>query len=1023
MKRKAKRLLALLVCVLTFVGVIAMPVSAATANGESGSLSDNKVSISDVGKILNALSYTEYIEKYSSEVKDTTGITDVVIDVLNDIDPNGTSEGVYKPITNKVTTDENGNEVTETVYHVGKTNVIEIAETGKITWKFTVPVTGFYTIEIPYCQTLDGKTTSIERVLSINGEIPFSEARSIVMQKVWKYDYTTVDGKDSFKQDGNGNDIRPSVSPDPKWVVHTLQDPKGYHTEAFEFFFKAGENTITLESTREPVVLDNIVLRPSSSNYVPTYEEYVAKHGAIADNIPSAGMQIIEAEHTTNTSSVTIYPLQDRTSSITSGLTGPQSAKVQKYNIAGGTQWSNVGEWITYEVKITESGYYGIGARYKQDLLSGMYVTRKVYIDGELPYKEAARCRFNYSDKWNTGYMNDGNQDLFFYFEAREEPYTIKFEVSLGDMGENLRKISNTLSNLNAAYLEIIKLTGSNPDAGRSYNFARVMPHVLETMMVESINLKKIYNDLTATNLKGENTATLEQLYILLNKMGSDEGEIAGNLETFKTQLGSLGTWINTVSAQPLKVDYYTIQPAKTELPKSEGNFFQSLWYELKMFFYSFIIDYNSLGTEATTVGSGEPVEVWLASGRDQAQVIRSLIDNEFTPETGVSANLKLISGGTLLPSVLAGAGPDVSLMEASSTIIDYALRSAVLPLNQYIEKDSEVLTWFPEMAIVPLTLHDSSVGAAVEYSYYAIPDKLNFSMLFYRKDILAQLELDIPETWDDILAMVPILQYNHMEVGIQNDIYTFIYQSGNEVYKNGGMQINFDDKGVLNAFTRLCNMYTQYSLPTVYDFANRFRTGEMPLGISDYTSCNQLALFASELSGLWGFTELPGYERVDENGESFVDHSAIATVTGCIMLAGCDNGQGAWEFMKWYAGKDCQVAYTNEMVAIQGIAGRHPTANTEAIKEIPWTNEERDAILLQFDQLVGVPNYPGSYYLARYINFAFLAAYNQAKDPADSLLSYTTTINKEITRRRIEFGMDYIDIVTGDKVIVDKKK
>lgn len=1025
MKRKAKRLLALLICALTFIGVIAMPVSAATGKSETGSTSNNKVSISDVGEILNALSYQEYIDKYSPLVNDTTGITDVVIDIIDNIDPAGTSEGVYKPITNKVTTDANGQEVTEPVYHVGKTNVIEVAETGKITWKFNVPVTGFYVIDMPYCQTLDGKTTSIERVFSINGQVPFAEARSIVMQKVWKYDYTIVDGKETFKQDGNGNDIRPSVSPDPKWITHTLQDANGYYVDAFEFYFEAGENTITLESTREPVVLDDIVLRPATSIKIPTYDEYVAMHGAVKDNIPSAGMQIIEAEHVKNTSSVTIYPLQDRTSSITSGLTGPQSAKVQKYNIAGGTQWSNVGEWITYDVKITESGYYGIGARFKQDLLSGMYVTRKIYIDGELPFKEAANCRFNYSDEWKTGFMNDGSKDMFFYLEAREEPYTIKIEVSLGEMGAHLQKISTTLANLNAAYLEIIKLTGSNPDSGRSYNFSRVMPQVLETMMVESINLKKIYNYLTnETNLKGENTATLEQLYILLNKMGSDEGEIAGNLETFKTQLGSLGTWINTVSAQPLKVDYFTVQPAESEMPKSEGNFFQSLWYELKMFFYSFIIDYNSLGTETATTGNGKPVEVWLASGRDQAQVIRSLIDNDFTPKTGVSANLKLISAGTLLPSVLAGAGPDVSLMEASATIIDYALRSAVLPLNQYIENDSEdVLSWFPEMAIVPLTLHDSSVGAEVEYSYYALPDKLNFSMLFYRKDILAQLKLDIPETWDDILAMVPVLQYNHMEVGIQNDIYTFIYQSGNEVYKNGGMQINFDDKGVLNAFTRLCNMYTQYSLPTVYDFANRFRTGEMPLGISDYTSCNQLALFASELSGLWGFTEVPGYERVDENGNTFVDHSAIATVTGCIMLAGCDNGQGAWEFMKWYAGKDCQVAYTNEMVAIQGIAGRHPTANTEAIKEIPWTNEERDAILLQFNQLVGVPNYPGSYYLARYINFAFLAAYNEAKDPADSLLSYTTTINKEITRRRIEFGMDYIDIVTGDRVIVDKKK
>lgn len=1013
MKKKAKRSLALLICIVMIIGAFAVPVSAAT---ESAGSSGNKVSISDVSSILNALSYKEYQKKFAGKQESTEGMKDVVIDITEDIVAEETTA-----TTEKV----DG--------YYGKDGVLKTGDIGKVTWKFTVPVTGFYQIDIPYCQVV-GKTTSIERVFSLNGEVPFAEARSIVLQKVWKYDYEykkdengafILDEKGnkipSFKLDGNGNDIRPSVIEDPKWITYALQDVDGHYTSPFEFFLEAGENTITLESTRESVVLDDIILRPTSSISIPTYQEYINKHGDIASNTPNVGSILIEGEMVTNTSSVTIYPLQDRTSPITSGLTGIQSAQVQKYNVAGGTQWSTVGEWITYDVTVEQSGYYGIALRYKQDLLSGMYVSRKVYIDDELPFVEAAGCRFDFTDKWKVKYLGDETQDFYFYLE--EGTHTIKLEAVLADMGEQLRQISETLANLNNAYLEIIKLTGSDPDENRTYNFSKMMPHVLETMMVESINLKKVFRYLSeTTGLKGENTATLEQLYILLNKMASDESEIAGNLETFKAQLGSLGTWITNVSAQPLKMDYLTVQPANSELPKSDGNFFQKLWYELSMFFYSFVTDYNSLGVVEDPSQKVDPVEVWIALGRDQAQVMRSLIDNDFTPKTGVSASLKLISAGTLLPSVLAGAGPDVSLFESSAQIIDFALRSAVLPLNEHIENDSEdVLSWFPEMAIVPLTLHDNSENAEREYTYYGLPDKLNFSMMFYRKDILSQLELDIPETWDDILAMVPVLQYNHMEVGIQNDIYTFIYQSGNEAYKNGGMQINFDNTGVLAAFTRLCNMYTQYSLPTVYDFANRFRTGEMPIGIADYTTCNQLALFASELSGLWGFTVLPGHVVEGENGK-YINNSAIATVTGCIMLEGCESEKNAWQFMKWYVGKDCQVAYTNEMVSIQGIAGRHPTPNTEAINEIPWTNDEKAAILSQFNNLAAVPNYPGSYYLARYVNFAFLAAYNEAKDPADSLLSYTITINKEITRRRIEFGMDYIDVTTGEKVIVGKK-
>ena len=89
------------------------------------------------------------------------------------------------------------------------------------------------------------------------------------------------------------------------------------------------------------------------------------------------------------------------------------------------------------------------------------------------------------------------------------------------------------------------------------------------------------------------------------------------------------------------------------------------------------------------------------------------------------------------------------------------------------------------------------------------------------------------------------------------------------------------------------------------------------------------------------------------------------------------------------------------------GISARPLVANTEALQELPWTNEELINITAQVENLAAVPNHPGSYYLQRYIDFAFLAAYNDGADPADALLSYVNTINKELTRKRQEFGMD----------------
>ena len=999
MKKKGMRILAFIMSIAMILSIFISPVSAA---GGDSSESDSTISIADISELLNAISYKDYLAKYSSSPQSATATT-VEIDPINDVDEDSTN--VEK-------------EVLDSYY--GESNVLKVGDLGTITWKFNVPDTAFYYIQIEYCQIV-GKTTSIERTFFINDEVPFSEARSLVLDKIWRYNYTVdEDGNDGFAIDKNGNDIRPAVVEDPSWQVYTMRDSKGFYNDPFTFYISAGENTITLESVREPMVIKSIKLIPVKDIVVPTYQEYLSAHGDVAQNTPSSTSIKIEGEHPANVSSVTVYPLNDRTSSITSGINGEQSAKVQKYNIVGGKQWKTVGEWLEYDLEVPESGYYKIAIRYKQDLLSGMYVSRRAYIDGELPFKEAADCRFDYSSSWESKFL--GNNDGDFYFYLEKGSHKLKLEATLSDMADQIRQVSTSLTNLNNAYLKIIKLTGSSPDKKRTYNFSRVMPDVLETLMKESINLEKVYNYLkTTTGMSSENTSTLEQLYILLNKMASDEEEIAKNLETFKTQIGSLGTWVTNVSAQPLKVDYIQVQAENDKLPKDEGNFFQQFWFQIKLFIYSFITDYNSLGTTSDESSSTKPIEVWIASGRDQAQVIRNLIDNEFTPKTGVAVNLKLVTAGTLLPSVLAGVGPDVSLMEASNTVIQYALRSAVIPLNDFIENDEEdILARFPEAAMVPLTLYNYSENAEREKTYYGLPDKLNFSMLFYRKDILSELGLEIPRTWDDILAMIPILQYNNMTVGIQNDIYTFILQSGNEVYRDGGMRINFDSTGVLNAFDRLCSMYTKYDLNYQYDFVNRFRTGEMPLAIVDYTQCNQLTLFASELSDLWGFATLPGHVLTDDEGNTYIKNCAIAGVTGCLMLKGCKNQEEAWTFMKWYTGKDCQVKYSNDMVSIQGIGGRHPTPNIEAISEVPWTNEEKEQILAQFNNLEAVPNHPGSYYLARYINFAFLKAYNDKKDPAESLLAYVVTINKELTRRRIEFGMDYIDVATGQKVVQD---
>lgn len=979
---KLNKLIAFILAVLLIASTVAavMPVAAAdtdsTTAGETGDGSQNeetdKKTLAEISEALNAISYEKYRAQHKNAVRATK---EVVIDAVNyDAEKTTAKVEVYKD------------------YEGMEGDSLFISDSGTVVWPVNIPETGLYAIELQY-YPVGSTTNSIERMFYINGKVPFAEARYLAMTKVWKNLYPVDDeGNYTFSSDINGNDIRPVAAIDPEWRTYSFIDANGYYPNPFEFYFEEGENTIALECVREPVVIKSIRFYPYQD--LPTYSEVEAEYAKAGYKEADAEPIKIKAEITTNTSHETIYPIYDRTSAITD----PQHPTHIKLNTIGSNKWQNVGYWIRYEFNVEKDGLYQIAVRFKQSELNGIYVSRRLRIDGKVPFEEANALRFDYSTEWQSKALGDDDGDgIGYQFYLTAGTHTIELEVSLGELGTIVRQVSETLNVINDAYLHILKLTGTNPDKYRDYGFSRVMPDTIRALINEGRNLERVIEQLKSMNgITGSNTASLLQIQRLVEKMGSDEDEIAGNLSLLKSNIGTLGTWINTVTKQPLEIDTIYVQPASAPLPKAEAGFFQSLWYEIRQFIGSFFTDYNSLGS-TVEVDRTNSVDVWVTTGRDQAQIIRNLIDNKFSPKSGIAVNLKLVAGGTLLPSVLAGVGPDVSLFMGDGDVINYAIRGALKKLNDFDTFD-EVLARFSPAATIPLTLYGET---------YAIPETQTFPMLFYRKDILADLGLEVPKTWDDLLAMIPVLQYNKMDIGLTTDYLTYLYQMGGELYADNGMRVNLDSNLALQAFEMMCNMFTMYSLPYSYDFANRFRTGEIPIAIAPYTAYNQLVVFATEIAGLWEFTTIPGMKQDDGT----INNTAVSSVAGVVMLTGTDNPEGAWRFIDWYTDSEFQADYCNELVALLGEAGMNPTANIEALAELPWSSSEYKSLKAQFDALTAVPNYPGSYIIGRYTNFAFLSAYNEKASPSEALLSYIIAINKEISRKREEFNLETLEI------------
>ena len=965
--------------------------SAATGNDSSSS--------SNFDEALEQLKDTTWAEYYrlASQKNKYTG-EDVAVDILDFTAayPNGFTEADTNYPWNVISVD-------------GKDNVLQTPDMGTTTWKVNIAEEGLYAIKILYYPT-EAKSANIERTLRIDGEIFYSELRNLVLSKVWRDNYVDADGNYvngnygnvSFEKDpATGNESRPSKDQVPEWREYMVSDATGYYSGELLVYLEPGEHELSLEAQREPMAIGGIYFCAPTD--VLTYEEYLAKWTAAgATDAPSGSQIYIPAEVPSATSDSTLYPTADRTSSINT----PMSAKNTVINAIGGANWATSGQWIEWEFTPEHSGFYQINFRFSQGTNEGIFVSRKLTINGEVPFEEANYLEFMYDDSWQISGATDGKTTFKFYLEAGKT-YTLGLEVTLGHLGETIQRVRNALTGINDVYLKILQITGPSPDAYTDYKFYSRIPKEIDKMRELANELYAISEEFQKlSGITSSNTATLENIARILEKMAKDsEGQIAKNFSTLKSNIGTLGTWINKVQKQALTLDYILIQPAGDELPKAEATFWQDLWFEIQSFWFSFFKNDDSFTSDAAE--GATTIDVWTVVSREYTQIIRDMIRDDFAKSyPNIAVNLKLVTGGTLLPATLAGQGPDVMMGTGENTVINYAVRGALLPLNGY-EEFQEVSSRFLIEAMRPVTVAvDSTDG---EMRTYGIPHTMSYSAMFYRTDIFAELGIDIPQTWDDLRGIIPRLQAKNYTIGMTKSLDMFILQSDAPIYAENGTNIAYGGDVQLDAFTTMTEFFTLYTLPISFDASNRFRTGEMPLVVSDLVSFyNQFTAFATELKGLWSFTNVPGTVREDGT----INRSNVLAVTSLIIMKDAltrGTDAAAFKYIEWWTRSYIQSQYANELIALMGAAAKYNTANVEAYLEMDWTARESRVIMNEiFPNLVGVPDMPGSYIIGRYVNFAFLAAYNNGASPSDELLSYIVLIDKEFDRKREELNRDF---------------
>lgn len=845
-----------------------------------------------------------------------------------------------------------------------------------------VPEEGLYKIGFDYYS----QTTSINDIklaIKVNGQTPFYEASQLTLKTLWETSH-------EFSRDRFGNDIMPNASQINRWVHTDLQDASRLYEQGLLFKFNAGQNTIELTRNEGFFLLGQV--------YVSTYERYIDYETYLTQHttdVVEEELYTIQAEKPAFKNEVSIRFGTDR-----NPRNIPFSIIESRLNVVDGATFDNSGQSIFYEVEVNQTGYYYITIKAKQGKAnSGVY--RTLTLDGKVPFKEAERIFFPSMDWENVTLKDKDGNPYKFYLEQGK--HTLGLTVNSSPMQPIYEQIETVMLAVNNLALDIKKLTGNQLDENRDWEITDYMPNIKADMTAFGDAIKEAYDEwikVNKTKVESEVSAGLKAAYGWLYELAEKPNEIPAKINrltgTTSSVMQRLGIVLPLTIASPLTMDAIYVHGSKAELPQPRPGFFEGIWVEIQRFFTA--IFSNQFGVK----NSDEELNIWVNRSRQYVNLMQQIVDDEFTTQTGIKVKISLMPDvNKLILATASGTQPDIAMGIAGWRPYDYAIRNALVDLRSF-DTFSSVAENFKPGAFMQLIYQEG---------VYGLPETQNFYVLFYRSDILNNLNLEVPDTWNDVIDMLPELQRYGMNFysmlsgtsAFKAFVTTmpFIMQQGASLYTEGALGTTLDSEEMINAMTLMTDLYTVYALPLeVGSFYNQFRYGNMPVGVGDFGMYVQLLYAAPEIAGLWNIAPLPG---IHQNGE--VKRYYDGASTSSVIFKNSKKQQEAWQFLEWWTSTNVQVNYAESLMNSLGSEYMWNTANYHAFNQLNWNASHKAVFLEQWNWVLDTPKTPASYMLEREISNAWNKIVYDGISIRTAMEDAEVIVNKEIRRKMIEFG------------------
>lgn len=862
-----------------------------------------------------------------------------------------------------------------------KYEVEYISSAGPLSFSVLVPSDGLYTFGMSYRAT--GIETGMLAVdLKIDGTTPFNEAGNLSFPRMWK-------DEEENRKDGNGNEFAAKQVAYDDFYYNIATDINNQNATPYEFYLTAGTHNITINS-----VFGSFDLNYLKFDTPETIEPYKAPTSK--DKYYNGDSIIIEGEKAILKSNNCLISKTDNSSPTVT----PNSTFKSLVNYIGGGNWNTIGDTIIWETPELEEGYYNLGFSFRQSSVLGGSTYRSLKIDGKTPFAEASEIGFTYSYQWQQSLFADKNNNPYLIYLSKGK-HEIALSVVIGEIKQVCEILDEAVAMIGSLYIDITMITGESADSLRDYNLFKQIPDMQD-------RLNKIYDLLDDANKllvkvtgqkSGSHASVIGGMMQVVDQMINNKYSAHRYQQMYYDKYCALAADLTDLRKMPLDIDKIVLTAPNTEEAFESVNVIERITFSFESFLASFVQDYNNI---SKTADASKEIKVWVNWGRDQAQVLNSMAKGSFTEKTGIPVNIQLVNA-SIVQALLSGESPDCILQQARSEPVNLAMRGVLYDLNKFSDVEN-ILDRFQEDAELPYRYNGG---------LYALPDTQQFYLMYYRKDILEKLEISIPDTWDDFRQACKLLKRNNLNVWIPNSIAnsaaqtaagvgsinlfpTLLLQKGLALYKEDGRSTNLSDPSVIVTFTEWTDYYTMLKLPKTFDFYNRFRMGTAPIGIATNTMYTTLQATAPEIEGSWGVTHIPGTLQSDGT----VSHVSAGSGTACAILSNSKNPESAWEFLKWWTQEDTQLSYSNEVESILGPTGRVSVSNVNAFSKMSWDTAALKSMLSAWDEVIEIPEYPGSYYVSRSIYQSFWNVVDDNRNAKDMLLKYSKEADAEISRK-----------------------